>query len=242
MLANGPAVDEHRLALERLDEIRLDRVLQEHGHGACRPELLGGHRLALVRGADRDRAQALAQVVQVAGDGDDRHHLRCRGDVEAGLAGVAVGAPAEPHDDVAERTVVDVDAAAPGDRERIELQLVAVQEVRVEHGRQQVVGGADRVDVAGEVEVHVLHRHDLRVAGSGGAALDAEHRADRGLSQAQHGPLAELAEGLGQRHGRRRLALAGRGRCDRRDVDQLPVRTVGEPSRTPRSTFALYRP
>ena len=85
-----------------------------------------------------------------------------------------------------------------------------MQEVRVDHRREQVVGRADRVDVAGEVEVHVLHGHDLRVAGAGRAALDPEHRPERRLAQAEHGPLAELAEALGERHRRRRLALARR--------------------------------
>ena len=37
-------------------------------------------------------------------------------------------------------------------------------DVRLDDGREQVVRCADRVDVAGEVEVQVLHRDDLRVA------------------------------------------------------------------------------
>ena len=41
------AVDERRLPLERLDEVRLERVLEQHGHRAGRPQLLGRHRLAL---------------------------------------------------------------------------------------------------------------------------------------------------------------------------------------------------
>ena len=36
---------------------------------------------------------------------------------------------------------------------------------------------ADGVDVAGQVEVEVLHRDDLAVAAAGRAALDAEHGA-----------------------------------------------------------------
>ena len=158
------AVDEGRLALERLDEVRLDRLLEQHRHRARGLQLLGGHGLALVRRADRDRAEPRAQVVEVARDRDDRHHLGRGGDVEAGLARVAVRAPAEADHDVAQGAVVDVDAAPPRDRERVDAELVAVEQVSLEHRREQVVRGADRVDVAGEVEVHVLHRHDLRVA------------------------------------------------------------------------------
>ena len=166
--------------------------------------------------------------MQVAGDGDDRHHLGRGRDVEARLTGVTIGAAAEPDDDVAQRAVVDVDATPPRDRERVDAELVSVQEVRLEHRGEQVVRGADRVDVAGEVEVHVLHRHHLGVAAAGRAALDPEDGAERCLAETQHRPLADLAESLRQRDRRRRLSLAGgRGR-DRGDVDELAVGPVGE--------------
>ena len=158
-------------------------------------QLLGGHGLAVVRRADRDRAEPRAQVEEVARDGDDRHHLGRGGDVEAGLARIAVRAAAEADDRVAQRAVVDVDAAPPRDRERVDAELVAVQQMSLEHRGEQVVRRADRVDVAREVEVHVLHRHDLRVAGAGGPALDPEHRAERRLAQAEHRPAADRARG-----------------------------------------------
>ena len=109
------------------------------------------------------------------------------------------------------------------------LELVAVEDARVEHRGEQVVRRADRMDVAREVEVHVLHRHDLRVAGAGRAALDAEDGAERGLAQAEDGERPMCAEPLRERDGGRRLALAGLRRRDRRDVDQLRVGAVGEP-------------
>ena len=103
-----------------------------------------------------------------------------------------------------------------------------MQDARLEHRGEKVVRGADRVDVAGEVEVEVLHRHDLRVAGACGAALDPEHRAERGLAQAEHGVAADVAEALRQRDGGRGLAFAGLRRRDRRDADELAVGPVGE--------------
>ena len=85
-----PAVDECRLSLERLHEVRLDGVLEEHGHRARRLQLLGRHGLAVPVVRDGDRAEPLPQVVEVPRDGSDRHHLGGRRDVEAGLAHVAV--------------------------------------------------------------------------------------------------------------------------------------------------------
>src|SRR6478752_6866379 len=49
------------------------------------------------------------------GEREDRHHLAGGGDVEAGLAWHAVQLAAEAHDDVAQRAVVDVEHAPPGD-------------------------------------------------------------------------------------------------------------------------------
>ena len=63
-------------------------------------------------------------------------------------------------------------------------ERVAVVEVVVDERGGEVVGRADRVDVAGQVEVEVLHRDDLAVAAAGGAALDPEHRAEARLADA----------------------------------------------------------
>ena len=121
--------------------------------------------------------------------------------------------------------------ATPGDGDRVDLELVAVHEVAVDHGGQQVVGGADGVDVAGEVQVEVFHGEELRVAAAGGAALDAEDRAERRLAQGQHGVDADRVHRLGETDGGDGLALAERRRGDRRDVDDLAVGLVLEPRR-----------
>lgn len=58
-----------------------------------------------------------------------------------------------------------------------------MEHARVELGGEQVVGGRDGVDVAGEVEVEGLHGDHLGVPAAGSAALDAEGGA---LSHARH--------------------------------------------------------
>ena len=224
-----PAVHERRLALERLHEVRLERVLEQHGHRPCTADLLGGHGLARAVVRDRDRAEPLAQIGQVRGEREDRHDLRGRGDVEAGLAREPVRRAAQARHDAPQPAVVHVERAAPADRVHVDVELVAVHHVGVDERGEQVVGRSDRVQVAREVEVQVLHRHDLRMTGARGAALDAEDRPERGLPQAQRDGLADLAEALRQRDRRRRLALARTGRRDRGDADDLPVGPVGQP-------------
>ena len=68
------------------------------------------------------------------------------------------------------------------------------------------------MEVAGEVEVDVLHGDDLGVPTARGTALDAEDRPERGLSQG-HGALdAATAQGVGEADRGGGLALArGRG-------------------------------
>ena len=137
----------------------------------------------------------------------------CRGD--------AVGARAEPDHDVAQRAVVDVQDPSPGDRARVDAELVAVVQVVVDHRGEHVVRGGDGVEVAGQVQVERVHRHDLAVAAAGGAALDAERRPERGLAQRQRRRPADPVQPLRQPDRGRRLALAERGRAS----PQSPRRT-----------------
>ena len=81
-------------------------------------------------------------------------------------------APEAAHD-VAERSVVDVEHASPGDAVRVDAQRVAVVDVVVDHGGQEVVGRRHGVQVAGEVQVEGLERDHLAVAATGRPALDA---------------------------------------------------------------------
>ena len=63
------AVDERRVVLERLHEVRHQRVLEQHGHRAGGLEVGGGHRAALAGVADDDLAEALLEVVRGRGRG-----------------------------------------------------------------------------------------------------------------------------------------------------------------------------
>src|SRR2546422_7103682 len=100
----------------------------------------------------------------------------------------------EPHDDVAQGAVVHVDGAGPGDATRVETQRVAVMEMRVQHGRQQVVRARDGVEVAREMQVDVFHRDDLGVAAPRSSPFYAEDRPKRRLPDAKRGVLPDLAQ------------------------------------------------
>src|ERR1700754_4310195 len=63
-------------------------------------------------------------------------------------------------------------------------------------------------EVASEVQIDVLHRHDLGIAATGRAALHAERGPEARLAQAQHRLLADVVERVGQPDRGGGLALA----------------------------------
>src|SRR3954466_11136385 len=90
-------------------------------------------------------------------------------------------------------------------------ERVPMENGGIEEGRKQVVRGSDRVYITREVEVHVLHRHDLAAATARAPTLDAEDRAERGLPQRDHSLLPDVVHALSEADRRGRLAFAQRG-------------------------------
>ena len=84
----------------------------------------------------------------------------------------------------------------------------------VEHRRQQVVGGTDRMEVTGKVQIDVFHRNDLGIAAAGSTAFDTEDRSQGRFTQSDDRILADLAKSVRQADGRGRLSFAGRCRID----------------------------
>src|SRR5690606_35922270 len=220
------AVDERRVVLQRLHQVRLNCRRQQHGHRTAGIDVRRTHRALVAAIADDDVADRFLEILDRGGEAQDRHDFGRDGDVEAGLTRIAVGDAAQRSDDLAQGAVVHVEHTAPGDAAGVDLLGVAPIDVVVDQRAQQVVGAGDRVEVAGEVEVEVLHWHDLGITAAGGAALHAERRAQRRLAQAHRRILADTVEAVGQADRSRGLAFAGRGRVDRGHQDQLAVFTA----------------
>ena len=71
------------------------------------------------------------------------------------------------------------------------------------------------------MQVDVLHRHNLRIAAAGSAALNAHAGAEGGLTQSHNNTLAKLMHALRQTNGRGGLAFTGRSRGNRGYKNQL---------------------
>ena len=216
-------MDEGGGALQGLDQVGLQGVLQQGSHSPFRLQIVGGHRPAVVGVGHDNAAQLLLQVHQAGGQTQHGHDLAGHRDVKAVLPGYALHPAAQAVYNVAQLPVVHVHHPLPGDLLDVDAQGVALLNVVVQHSGQQVVGRANGVEVAGEVEVDVLHGDHLGIPAASGPSFDAEHRAQRGLPQSGDGLLANLAQAVGQTHRRGGLSLAGGGGGDGGHQDQLAV-------------------
>ena len=213
-VAERPGVHQCRPAFERLHQVRQDGVLEQQRHGARGLELARGYRLPVAGEADDDPADPGLEVGEIAREREDGHDLAAGHDDEPVFAHRSRVDAAETDDDGAERPVVHVDRPRPGDAARIDVERVALVQMVVEHRRQQIVRRRDRVEVAGEMEIDLVHRHHLRVSAARRAALHAEYRAEAGLADAHDHLLAQPAERLTHAHRHRALPLAGGRRVD----------------------------
>ena len=100
-VGEGAAVHEGRIVFQRLHQVRHQRVLEQHDHGARGLDVLGEDgRLVLLVGDD-DLADAALKVGNRGGEAEDRHDLGSDRDVEARFARIAVGHTAQRADDFA---------------------------------------------------------------------------------------------------------------------------------------------
>ena len=238
-VGKGAAVDEDRGVFEGLDEVRLNRVLHQGRHRPVRLQVAGVYRLIVVGPGDEDVPHPLFEVLQILGKAEDCHDFRRDGDDKPVLPGDAVGFPAEANDRMPQRPVIHVHTALKEDPSGINAEGVPLLDMVVDHRAEEVVGGGNRVHIAGEVEVDVLHRDDLGIPAAGGAALDAEDRAEGRFPQGEDRLFPEPGHRLAEADRRGGLAFAGRGGVDGGDEDQLAVGAPGELFRQPVREFCL---
>ena len=216
-----PAVHQRGRAGDGLHEVGLDGVPEQQGQGSLDAEVGHGDGLAVVGVAERDPAQPFAEVGQVRGEAEHGHDLGRHGDVEAVLPRDALAGPPRPITTSRRDRSFMSSTRLKVIRRGIDVQLVALEDVVVHEGHQGVVRRGDGVEVAGEMQVDLVHGQHLGVAAAGGAALHAQDRAQRGLAQRDH----DLVPGPGQRirqpHRGGGLSLPGRRGRHRGDEHHL---------------------
>ncbi len=108
---------------------------------------------------------------------------------------------------------------------------------------QKVVGSRDGMQIAGEVQVEVLHRDDLAVSASGGSAFDAECGALAGLADAREDAFSKMrAHRLAEPDGGCGLAFAQWGGCDGSHQNVLAVLNILEAVKHIQADLGLVLP
>ena len=241
-VGKGSAVHEGRRVFCGLHQVGFECIFEEHHDTARHAEIFHREGRTVESVTEENVLNASAQVGFVGRQTEDGHEFAGGGDVEARLRGDAVDRGAESGDDAAERTVVDVEHASPEYFFESEALGAMLVEVVVEQGRDHVVRGGDGVEVAGEVEIDLLHGQHLGVSAAGCSAFHAEAGAERGFAQGNDRFAADAVESEGESDRNRGLADTGAGGRDRGHEDEatfVRLRFVDEAQGHFRNVFAV---
>jgi len=213
-------------SLKRLHKVRLECILEKRRHSANRAKIARRYGFFVIRVCNNDARETLLEVGNRIGKTENCHDLGCNSDVITVLTRHTVDTSAKTVGYKAKLAVVHIHATLPGDAARVDIQSVSLIDVIVEHCRQKVVCRTDSVEVTCEVQVDILHGNDLCVSAACGAALDAEHGTERGLTQSDHAVLTDAAHTVGKTDGSSGFPLTRGCGCNCRYQNKLAVFTI----------------
>ena len=121
--------------LEGLHEVRADRIFKKNAHRTFCLKSGSTYDVAVHVVSDRDIGKTLLKVFHIGSKAEDRHDLGGCRDGEYFVSRNAVDAAAYTEVQAAKGTVVHVKAALPQDPVLVEVQLISLIKVVVDHGR-----------------------------------------------------------------------------------------------------------
>jgi hypothetical protein len=228
-IGKRPAVDEGRDVLQGLNQVGLERVLEQHRHRPLSLQIPGGHRLTVVIVGDDYPGQPVFEVGDRDREAQNSHHLRCHGNIEAILPRHSIGFTSQTDNYLPKGTVVHIHYSLEDNPPGINVEPVSLLERIIQQSGQEIMGRRDRVEITGKVNIDLLHRNHLAVTSPRRSTLDPENRTERWFPQGEGGLLPDSGQGLGQSDRDRGLALPGGGGCDRGDQNQLSVPAILDP-------------
>ena len=94
----------------------------------------------------------------------------------------------------------------------------------IDEGREQIMARSNRMRIPCQMQIDVLHRHDLGAPSSRPAAFDAKDRSKRRLAQRHDSALAHSAKSHRQSYRGRRFPFTQRRRIDGSDENVSATR------------------
>ncbi len=209
------AMYQGRNTFQALHQVGVDGVAQQGQNRAADLQLLHKNRLAAIAESDQGVFESVAKIVQPGCQAEHRHDFRSSGDVEAPFPRNPLELAAQPQDDMPQAAVIHIEDSPPEYPAGIDVQLVALIDMIVNHCRDQVVGAGDSVEVAGEMQVDPVGRQDLAIAAAGGAPFHPQAGTEGRFAQRQADRFAQLGKRLPESNCRGGFAFPGGSRCGR---------------------------
>ena len=225
-ICEGAAVNNCQCVFQCLHYVRLQCILQKNRHRAVCANHFCGYRLILIGVANDDSAQHFLQLLQIICQAEDCHDFGSNGNLECVLSGYTVYLAAQAGNHISQLSVVQVYTALPCNSSGVNVQLIALLNVVIHHGCQEVICCCDGVQIAGKVQVDILHGNHLCIAAAGSAALYAHAGPQGRLTQAGNRILAHLLQCLCQADGNGCFAFACGGRVHRCYQNQLCIGVI----------------
>ena len=182
-VCEGAAVDDCQCVFQSLNHVRLQSVFQQNCHCAVSADHFCCYGFVVICVTNDDLTQHFFQLFQVVCQTEDRHDFGCYCDLESIFSGYAVYFAAQTGDYCSQLSVVQVNAAFPGDSSGVDVQFVTLLDVVIYHGSQQIVCCCDSMQVTCEVQVDVFHRNYLSIAAASCAAFYAHAGTQGGFTQ-----------------------------------------------------------
>src|SRR5699024_8184982 len=143
-ISEGSAVDNGRNMLQSLYQVGLQGILQQRAHSAFRVKVSRGNRFLLrnfsVGISHYQPGQPGLQVRDIVGQAENRHDFGGNSNVVSVLSGSSVASAAQSVHYVPQLTVIHIHTSSPGDLSGVDVQLIALEDMIVDHSGQQVVG------------------------------------------------------------------------------------------------------
>ena len=166
-----------RVVFQSLHQVGLHRIFQQDGHRAICLNIACKNWAAVAAIGHDHITEAFLQIGQIFGQTENRHNLRGNGDVKTRFAWEAIGHSAQRSCDLPQRAVIHINNPAPHHAACVDVELIAPIDMVVDHRGQKTVRRGNCVKIACEMQVHIFHRHDLRIAAPGSATLHPKIRA-----------------------------------------------------------------
>ena len=125
-IGEGTAVNQRRRMLQRLNQVGLKRILQQCRHRAYRMDIPCGNGLSVKSISHYHSGQPFLQIVHILRQAENSHNFRCNGNDKMILPYRTVHFISQTHNNVAQHTVIHIQAAFPDHLSGINTQFISL--------------------------------------------------------------------------------------------------------------------